>query len=237
MPRQLLRSSAARRTLSPGRGPMVPKAGSIASFEAAYATMCSASSVLPIPAADSKTTTPPSENGLFAGALSTGGPVGMSCSPWWMFFSNVPPSICCTRTMPSQVFTLQSRCTLSCCMLLCLLLFLPAKAPPPKGASYQGKRILKWVFFSCDGGGVGNIPICTEASFLTGSNTGIQFPLPLTLMGARALKMSSVLDLFFVAPSQRMLCGFALDISRAERLTTSPSTVYSILRALPQTPQ
>mmetsp|Transcript_464 Transcript_464/g.1452 ORF Transcript_464/g.1452 Transcript_464/m.1452 type:complete len:281 (-) Transcript_464:1422-2264(-) len=69
-PTVLRSSSTATRSTSLSRGPMEPKTGSICKCAAAWQTMCSASSILPMPVLPSISTTPPSANGLPAGACT-----------------------------------------------------------------------------------------------------------------------------------------------------------------------
>mmetsp|Transcript_15439 Transcript_15439/g.48693 ORF Transcript_15439/g.48693 Transcript_15439/m.48693 type:complete len:205 (+) Transcript_15439:1311-1925(+) len=204
---------------------MVPKTGIIWKCVAQCATMCSASSILPRPVGPSITTMPPSAKGLPGGAFVLDDAVlGMVCSLRWMVLLKLPPNISCTLTMPAHLFTLHSCCTFD---LHEDTTSLAVTTEPSMGLSYHGKRI----FFSRVR------PICAIASLGCGLNTGIGSGLPLILMDGSRLYRTSPVVCLLVSSSQRMPCSCALYISRAERLTESPKTVYSMRLALPQTPQ
>mmetsp|Transcript_75809 Transcript_75809/g.234668 ORF Transcript_75809/g.234668 Transcript_75809/m.234668 type:complete len:287 (-) Transcript_75809:1410-2270(-) len=222
-PRALLRSSEASRVLSPGRGPMVPKTGSMWNCAAECITTCSASSILPTPVWPSSTMTPPSASGPGGGLC--GCVVRLTTrSPMCRFLRKPPPSHCCTWLMPFHDFTLQRSRTFRWYGLEPPLLEVEA---PPNGASCQGKRTVRFAVS----------PICMSASFFTGWKTGTGALRPRTLTGCSALKITSLEERFFVSSSQRIPRRWALFINLAAKLTQSPSTVYSILRALPQSPQ
>mmetsp|Transcript_55251 Transcript_55251/g.155489 ORF Transcript_55251/g.155489 Transcript_55251/m.155489 type:complete len:232 (+) Transcript_55251:1359-2054(+) len=219
----LLRSFAARLMLSPGRGPIFPKTGIMWKRTAAWVTMCSASSIFPVPVGPFRATTPPSRKGLPLGAVTFGVVSSIVWSLLWSALLKLPPSISSTWTMPSHVFTLHRSCT---------FVSAPVEpstplSPPPKGWSYQGK----WIRFS------GVSPRSSAAPFIMGWKVGMRLALPSPLSGGRALKMTSVLQRLFVSSSQRMPRGGALAMRRAERFTQTPRVVYSMRWALPQTPQ
>mmetsp|Transcript_48811 Transcript_48811/g.139667 ORF Transcript_48811/g.139667 Transcript_48811/m.139667 type:complete len:225 (-) Transcript_48811:1364-2038(-) len=217
-------SCTARRTLSPGRGPMVPKMGSMWNFVAACTTACSASSCAPMPAVPSSTTTPPLANGLPSGAGWRGADKLIVWSLWWILAWKPPPSISWTFAIPAHVLTRHRSMTLSWSVLGPLL----EATAPPNGWSYQGKQILF----------PGVTPTSTAASFFTGWKTGMGgLDLPFNLAGASALKITSVLHRFFVPSSQRMPSLGAWLMRLAAKFTQSPSTVYSSRRAQPTVPQ
>mmetsp|Transcript_12850 Transcript_12850/g.38684 ORF Transcript_12850/g.38684 Transcript_12850/m.38684 type:complete len:271 (+) Transcript_12850:908-1720(+) len=159
MPRALLTSSDASLVLSPGRGPIEPKTGSILNWTPECTTRCSASSILPMPVAPSSTMTPPSCNGP-SGGFSACPDRLITCSPECRSFKKPPPSHFDTVAMPSHDLTLQRSQTFRWCWLAPRALEVEA---PPKGASCQGKR----TFRLCVS------PICMSASFLTGSKIGV----------------------------------------------------------------
>mmetsp|Transcript_42861 Transcript_42861/g.127002 ORF Transcript_42861/g.127002 Transcript_42861/m.127002 type:complete len:317 (+) Transcript_42861:1012-1962(+) len=232
------RSSAPARANSWGLGPITAKMGIMWNCVAQCVTMCSASSTLPRPVVPSITTTPPRAKGLPGGAWCLG-PVGlMVCSLWCSAGLKTPPSISMTLTMPAHWRRPQSIWTpafVTCALEKAFEAFTVAFAGAEFSdsasafrASDQGKRIFR----------AGVRPIVSSvSSFMMGWKIGIGCVLPFTLMAGSALKRTSSVDFLLVSSSQRMPSGGALLISRAERLTQSPRTVYSMRFALPQTPQ
>mmetsp|Transcript_25595 Transcript_25595/g.41508 ORF Transcript_25595/g.41508 Transcript_25595/m.41508 type:complete len:205 (+) Transcript_25595:1260-1874(+) len=198
---------------SPGLGPMVPKTGIIWNCVAQCAMMCSASSILPVPVAPSMTTKPPSAKGLPAGALER--PTGvepMVCSGECITLLKGPPSISATFTLAVH-FCIEQRC---CTFVLAVRTgSLEVRLLPSRRLSYQGNRIFRSMV----------TPQAPAASRGTGWKIGMGFAFPFTLIGASALKIISPVECLLVS------------IKRADKLTQSPKTVYSILLALPQTPQ
>mmetsp|Transcript_79313 Transcript_79313/g.204291 ORF Transcript_79313/g.204291 Transcript_79313/m.204291 type:complete len:332 (-) Transcript_79313:969-1964(-) len=173
-PTVLRSSSTAMRFLSPGRGPMVPKIGSIENCVAQCVTTCSASSALPKPVAPSITTTPPSAKGLPGGAWARAGPQGTVCSGLWMALLNGPPSMPCTWAIPAHWLMLHRLRTL---ILEAATGSLVLRFEPSMGLSYQGKRIFRFAVN----------PTGSTTSLRVGLKIAIGFALPLTLMGASAL--------------------------------------------------
>mmetsp|Transcript_12639 Transcript_12639/g.37578 ORF Transcript_12639/g.37578 Transcript_12639/m.37578 type:complete len:323 (+) Transcript_12639:933-1901(+) len=172
---KLLRSSSiAILELSPGRGPIVPKIGSIWNCVLQCVMMCSANSILPSPVFPEMTTTPPSAKGLPPGAFDLGAPEEIVKSVLWMALLNGPPSMSCTLVMPDHLPTEHNW----------INLFLAANgasstahtAAPSVGLSYQGK----WTFLSRVN------PIGTRFCFNIGAKMGIKFVFPLTLMAGIA---------------------------------------------------
>mmetsp|Transcript_43998 Transcript_43998/g.71296 ORF Transcript_43998/g.71296 Transcript_43998/m.71296 type:complete len:380 (-) Transcript_43998:1405-2544(-) len=220
----LLSSSTTMRVESPGLGPMVPKTGNCWNWVAQCVMMCSPSSILPTPVGPSMTTTPPSANGLLAGAFIRGALVAMigSCSERALLAGL--PSISDTLAMALHLLIEQRFCTF---FLQSATGSFARTSEPSMGLSYQGKRIFRSTVR----------PICPVLSLRDGLKMLIALDLPLTLMGAKALKSTSPVECLLVSSSVKTPRGGALDIRRADRLTQSPRTVYSIRFALPQTPQ
>mmetsp|Transcript_44432 Transcript_44432/g.117454 ORF Transcript_44432/g.117454 Transcript_44432/m.117454 type:complete len:215 (+) Transcript_44432:1270-1914(+) len=214
---------------------MTPKMGIIWNCVAQCVTMCSASSSLPRPVMLSITTMPPSAKGLPAGALTLGAVVVMVCSFWCNDLLKEPPSISMTLTMPAQRLMLHSITTPA--FVICALekalgadssVWAPAMRSVLLDRPDQGNRIFR----------SGVSPIDSPvSSFMKGWKIGIGCILPLTLIAGSAWNLTSLVERSLVSASQRMPSGGALLISRADRLTQSPRTVYSMRFALPQTPQ
>eukprot|EP00438_Fugacium_kawagutii_P018385 Skav209004 [mRNA] locus=scaffold2686:273437:279047:+ [translate_table: standard] len=116
-----------------------------------------------------------------------------------------------------------------CCTLVLLVRTgsFEVRLLPSRRWSYQGNRIFRSVV----------TPQAPAASRGIGWKIGIGFAFPFTLIGAKALKIISPVECLLVSSSARTPNGGALAIKRADKLTQSPNTVYSMRLALPHTPQ
>mmetsp|Transcript_5825 Transcript_5825/g.16861 ORF Transcript_5825/g.16861 Transcript_5825/m.16861 type:complete len:380 (-) Transcript_5825:1266-2405(-) len=227
----LRKSSTPSRSRSVMRGPIVPMTGNMLNSVAAYNTMCSASSILPMPVAPSITTTPPMENGLFFGICASfsglGGPLGIVIGRLCRSAENEPPKKLCTFWMPIQSFKLQSCATFSFMCAAMSSTFMESCCDIDRGRSYHGSLMPPFT----------SNPMCVDASLRFGLKMGIGFALPFTLIGVSSSQTTSRVHMPLVASSTKMPSCGALAIRRADKFTASPSTVYSMRCADPQHPQ